>query len=143
MPIKTPKYLWGFLFIPSPDGGEEKWQERKLPSIISTDFIDIIISDSWGSWALFDVIRNSQLSCLWYIFVLTQIRNFDQVDGCVSFNVLGMFPNSRSVTFLFILLTTSSLETEMATHSSILAWRIPQMEELGRLQSTESQRVRH
>ena len=30
----------------------------------------------------------------------------------------------------------------MATHSSILAWRIPLMEEPGRLQSMESQRVR-
>ena len=35
------------------------------------------------------------------------------------------------------------LEKEMATHSSILAWRIPWTEELGRLQSTGSQRVRH
>ena len=35
------------------------------------------------------------------------------------------------------------LEKEMATHSSILAWRIPWMEEPGRLQSTGSQRVRH
>ena len=34
------------------------------------------------------------------------------------------------------------LEKEMATHSSILAWKIPWMEELGRLQSTGSQRVR-
>ena len=31
------------------------------------------------------------------------------------------------------------LEEEMATHSSILAWRIPQTEELVGLQSTESQ----
>ena len=31
----------------------------------------------------------------------------------------------------------------MATHSSILAWRIPQTEEPGRLQSTGSQRVRY
>ena len=31
----------------------------------------------------------------------------------------------------------------MATHSSILAWRIPWTEELGGLQSTGSQRVRH
>ena len=35
------------------------------------------------------------------------------------------------------------LEKEMATHSSILAWRIPWAEELGRLQSTGSQRVGH
>ena len=31
----------------------------------------------------------------------------------------------------------------MATHSSILAWRIPWTEEPGRLQSPESQRVGH
>ena len=35
------------------------------------------------------------------------------------------------------------LEKEMATHSSILAWKIPWMEEPGRLQSMESQRVGH
>jgi len=35
------------------------------------------------------------------------------------------------------------LEEETATHSSILAWRIPWTEELGRLQSMESQRVGH
>ena len=31
----------------------------------------------------------------------------------------------------------------MATHSSILAWRIPWTEELEGLQSVESQRVQH
>ena len=35
------------------------------------------------------------------------------------------------------------LEKEMATHSQILAWRIPWTEEPGGLQSMESQRVRH
>ena len=35
------------------------------------------------------------------------------------------------------------LEKEMATHYSILAWRIPWMEEPGGLQSTGSQRVGH
>ena len=35
------------------------------------------------------------------------------------------------------------VEKEMATHSSILAWRIPWMEEPGRLQSMGSLRVRH
>ena len=33
-----------------------------------------------------------------------------------------------------------SLEKEMANHSGILAWRIPWMEEPGRLHSMESQR---
>ena len=35
------------------------------------------------------------------------------------------------------------LEKEMATHSSIFVWEIPQMEEPGRLQSMGSQRVRY
>ena len=34
------------------------------------------------------------------------------------------------------------LEAERATHSSILAWRIPRREEPGGLQSTESQKSR-
>ena len=35
------------------------------------------------------------------------------------------------------------LEKEMATHSSILAWKIPWTEEPGRVQSMGSQRVGH
>ena len=36
-----------------------------------------------------------------------------------------------------------TLEQEMATHSNILAWKIPWTEEPGKLQSMRSQRVRH
>ena len=35
------------------------------------------------------------------------------------------------------------MEKEMATHSSVLAWRIPWMEKPGRLQSKVSHRVGH
>ena len=35
------------------------------------------------------------------------------------------------------------LEKEMATHSSTFAWKIPWMEEPGRLQSMGTQRVGH
>ena len=35
------------------------------------------------------------------------------------------------------------LEKEMATHSSTIAWKIPWMEEPGRLQSMGSQKVGH
>ena len=35
------------------------------------------------------------------------------------------------------------LEKGMATHSNILAWRIPWTEETGKLQSMGSQKVRH
>ena len=39
--------------------------------------------------------------------------------------------------------TGRSVEKVTATHSSALAWRIPQAEEPGRLQSPASQRVGH
>ena len=43
-------------------------------------------------------------------------------------------------TFIF---HSHALEKAMATHSSILAWRIPGTEEPGGLPSTGSHRVRH
>ena len=48
-----------------------------------------------------------------------------------------------SVNNLYRLLQDIPLEKGMATHSNIIAWRIPWTEEPGRLQSTESQRVGH
>ena len=42
-----------------------------------------------------------------------------------------------------ILMNSDKLGKEMATHSSILAWKIPWTEEPGRLQSMGSLRVRH
>ena len=36
-----------------------------------------------------------------------------------------------------------SLEKRMATHSSVLAWKIPRTEKLGKLQPMGLQRVRH
>ena len=56
-------------------------------------------------------------------------------DGKASaYNVgdLGSIPGSEDL-----------LEKEMATHSSILAWKIPWTEEPGRLQSMGSHRVWH
>ena len=41
------------------------------------------------------------------------------------------------------IISDMQMEKEMATHSSILAWRIPWTEEPGRLQSMVSQRVGH
>ena len=39
--------------------------------------------------------------------------------------------------------TLDPLEKEMATHSSVLVWRIPRIEEPGELQSMGLQRVGH
>ena len=50
------------------------------------------------------------------------------------------------VTQLYLLICSSGIFTvsyAMAPHSSTLAWKIPWMEELGRLQSMGSLRVRH
>ena len=49
-----------------------------------------------------------------------------------------VFDISFTFTFLF-----HALEKEMATHSSILAWRIPRMAEPGGLPSMGSHRVGH
>ena len=51
----------------------------------------------------------------------------------------------QPIQYYFLLLSPSDTESEeaMAPHSSILAWKIPWMEEPGRLQSMGSLRVGH
>ena len=44
---------------------------------------------------------------------------------------------------VFVMQSKNTLDKEMATHSSTLAWKIPWMEEPGGLQSMGSQRVGH
>ena len=58
--------------------------------------------------------------------------------------VLNLNPGGLfDLRFPILISLTGDLEKEMATHSSILAWRISWTEEPGRLQSMGSQRVRH
>ena len=45
--------------------------------------------------------------------------------------------------FFLAIMYSLVLQKEIATHSSIFAWRIPWTEEPGELQSMGSQRVRH
>ena len=54
-----------------------------------------------------------------------------------------MIESAMQETWVWTLGQEDPLEKEMATHSSILAWKIPWMEEPGRLQSMGSQRVGH
>ena len=59
-----------------------------------------------------------------------------------------MFHLENALNFIILFQIISSclcleLEKEMATHSSVLAWRIPWMEKPGRLQSMGSHRVGH
>ena len=53
------------------------------------------------------------------------------------------WPIGRTETFLSMLEGNVKLPNCMAPHSSTLAWKIPWIEEPGRLQSMESLRVRH
>ena len=52
-------------------------------------------------------------------------------------------PPAVQVTWVRSLGWEDPVEKEMASHSSILAWKIPWTEEPGGLQSTGSQRVQH
>ena len=54
----------------------------------------------------------------------------------------GRRPRDSQIPF-FQLTSTLALEKAMAPHSSTLAWKIPWMEEPGRLQSMGSRRVGH
>ena len=60
----------------------------------------------------------------------------DRLYNFTDYNTLGRLPCWLSV-------KNPPANTEMATHSSILAWRIPWTEEAGRLWSMGPQRVRH
>ena len=68
--------------------------------------------------------------------VLDQIR-----ASLVSYMVKNL--NARQETQVQSLGQEVPLEKEIATHSSILSWRIPWTEEPGALYSMGSQRVRH
>ena len=52
-------------------------------------------------------------------------------------------PPAMQETWVLFLGKEDPLEEEMATHPSILAWRIPGTEEPGGLQSMQSQRAGH
>jgi len=56
---------------------------------------------------------------------------------------VGNNPSAKQETRVPSLGQEDPLEKEMATHSSVLAWRIPWTEEPGGLQSMGSQRVGH
>ena len=90
--------------------------------------------------------ESTLLKCLWDLLRLELIRIYIQ-------NYLG-FPTGSAVMNLPAVQETQEtkvwsfgwedpLKEEMATHSSILAWKIPQTEQPGGLQSIGSQKVGH
>ena len=69
-----------------------------------------------------------ELTCASQVALVVKILSANAGDG----RNVGWIPGSGR-----------SLEEGMATHSSILAWRIPWTEEPGKLQSTGLHSVRH
>ena len=68
---------------------------------------------------------------------------FEEISGAsLVAQVVKSLPAMRE-TWVRSLDREDPLEKEMAIHSSTIAWKIPWTEELGRLQSTGSQRVGH
>ena len=77
------------------------------------------------------------------IHVVLSFMEFGVLDQYMTSLVAQMVKNMPAVqeTWVQSLGQKDSLEKEMATHSSILAWRILWTEETGGLQSMGSQRV--
>ena len=70
----------------------------------------------------------------------TQLELKHIAESCSPWNSLIFVIKKKSNKWSLL---TDVLEKEMATHSSILAWKIPWTEDPGRVQSMGSQRVRH
>ena len=81
------------------------------------------------------------IMCIWYIYLYCIIVLITQLSSLVA-QMVKHLPTVRE-TQVQSLGWEDLLEKEMATHSSILAWKIPWMEEPGRLQSMGLQRVGH
>ena len=99
--------------------------------IISTYGSALNVLDSWWirvEWMVEGPMRQC-IMCLAWGWQILQISWSEILEGG---------PSS-----VFIKSSTWYLEKEMATHSSVLAWRIPGMEEPGGLPSTGSHRVGH
>ena len=72
---------------------------------------------------------------VWLVGIYPE-KNIIWKDTCTAVFIAAVF----TVAYVFI---NRGMEKEMATHSSVLAWRIPGMGEPGGLLSMGSKRVRH
>ena len=84
----------------------------------------------------------TRLSDFTFTFTFHTYKNLHIIIKSLVAQKLKCLPAMRE-TWVRSLGWEDPLEKEMATHSSILAWRIPWTEEPAELQSTGSQRVGH
>ena len=112
------------------------------------DFVKYLLFVNWSLW-LYDF---SSLVCCYADYLMDfQILNQSHRPR-VNPNLLVMVGSFfkilccnqfANILLEFLYLSSWEMEKEMATHSSILAWKIPWTEDPGRLQSMGSQRVGH
>ena len=75
---------------------------------------------------------------------LTSLMEINESKSYLSYLLILFLPNlTSSVLFFLTAIIMSFVEKEMATHSVVLAWRIPGTEEPGGLPSVGSPRVGH
>ena len=101
----------------------------------------------WRHWILL-LFHSSPVNLFWEILSMPVILSWftAMLDwGFPQSSVVKNLPAVQEMqeTQVWFLDQEDSLEKEMATYSSILAWEIPWTEESGGLQSRGSQRVRH
>ena len=107
--------------------------------------LDEKLSNPWFPW-----LQNLDNNKIYSTEKLWEIELFyiNQLAQCLNITCTQYYPVAQTVESACNAGDLSSipkredpLENEMATHSSILAWKIPWLEEPGRLQSMGLQRV--
>ena len=116
------------------EGNKEEWYDSKWEGQAGVNYIWWSVK----SWEVgVRVQEQEDESKEWICMFLGNTQGSCRMRALFSFVCDLYFTSPTSSSFWV------ELEKEMATHSSILAWKIPWMEESGRLQSLGSQRVGH
>ena len=125
----------------------ENWKTTNLEDLINVTISQVITAlqsfERFGLLMSYSLCSNYELAKIYSDVV--------QFFSCIALMIVSASLVARMVknlpamqeTWVTSLGQEDPLDKEMATHSSILTWRIPRTEVSGRLQSMESQRVRH
>ena len=125
--IRWPKY-WSFSFSISPS------YEYSGPISFRMDWLDLLA----GTLKSLRQHHSSKTSDLWYsAFFIVQLSHLYKTTGKTIALTRWTFVG-KVMSLLFNMLSRLVMEKAMVTHSSTLAWKIPRMEEPGRLQSMGS-----
>ena len=136
--IRWPKY-WSFSFIISPS--------NEHPGLVSLrmDWLDVLAVQGTPKSLLQH--HSSKASIIWHSAFFTVQLSHPYMSTGKTIPLTRWTFVGKVMSLLFNMLTFTfhfhALEKEMATHSSVLAWRIPGMGEPGGLPSMGLHRVGH